>query len=130
MALASNAFEAAETLGPFVYALRIVQAIAFAMVFEALDARARGKALALLQAWFNIGIALAASALGALAETSGYRDVFAVAGLCCAAALSIVLLQGREKSSHTRRPSPDVVEALRNVKLRVRHSLRESLRGR
>ncbi len=101
-----------------------------ALVVEALDARARGKALALLQAWFNIGIALAASALGALAETSGYRDVFAVAGLCCAAALSIVLLQGREKSSHTRRPSPDVVEALRNVKLRVRHSLRESLRGR
>jgi MFS family permease len=86
-----------------------------ALVVEPLDARVRGKALALLQAWFNLGIALAASALGVLAETSGYRDVFAVAGLCCAAALSTVMLQGREKSSHTRRPAPDVVEVLRNV---------------
>jgi len=66
-----------------------------ALVVEPLEARARGKALALLQAWFNLGIALAASALGMLAETSGYRDVFAVAGLCCAAALSTVLCSRR-----------------------------------
>ena len=66
-----------------------------ALVVEPLDARARGKALALLQAWFNLGIALAASALGVLAETSGYRDVFAVAGLCCAAALSTVVFSRR-----------------------------------
>ena len=62
-----------------------------ALVVEPLEAPARGKALALLQAWFNLGIALAASALGMIAEGSGYRDVFAIAGLCCAAALAIVV---------------------------------------
>jgi MFS family permease len=62
-----------------------------ALVVEPLEAPARGKALALLQAWFNLGIALAASALGMVAEGSGYRDVFAIAGLCCAAALAIVV---------------------------------------
>lgn len=66
-----------------------------AWVVEPLEPRARGKALALLQAWFNFGIALAASALGVLAESAGYRDVFAVAGLCCAMALSTVILSAR-----------------------------------
>jgi MFS family permease len=67
-----------------------------AMVVEPVDAHARGKALALLQAWFNVGVALAASTLGVVAERSGYRDVFAIAGLCCAAALlTVALPKGR-----------------------------------
>jgi hypothetical protein len=37
-------------------------------------------------------IGAAFSALGVIAETSGYRDVFAVASLCCAAALATVVL--------------------------------------
>jgi len=67
-----------------------------ALVVEDLDAPARGKALALLQAWFNLGIAVAASALGILAETSGYPEVFAVAGLSCAIALVIVVFSRRK----------------------------------
>jgi MFS family permease len=69
-----------------------------AMVVEPVDAHARGKALALLQAWFNVGVALAASALGVIAETTGYRDVFAIAGLCCAAALLTVAFPRRRRS--------------------------------
>ena len=60
-----------------------------ALVVDAVAPRARGKALALLQAWFNLGVAIAGSALGYLAETSGYRDVFAVAGACCVVALVV-----------------------------------------
>jgi MFS family permease len=76
-----------------------------ALVVEPLAVVARGKALALLQAWFNLGIALAASALGVIAETSGYRDVFAVASLCCAAALATVILSPRPVLRHVEQPA-------------------------
>jgi MFS family permease len=66
-----------------------------AMVVEPVESHERGKALALLQAWFNVGVALAASALGMLAEIGGYRDVFAIAGLCCAVATAMVVFSGR-----------------------------------
>ena len=52
--------------------------------------------VALLQAWFNVGIAVSAFALGELAEVAGYPAVFIVAGTFSAAALLAVCLRGRE----------------------------------
>jgi predicted MFS family arabinose efflux permease len=61
-----------------------------ALVVEEVAVEARGRAVALLQAWFNVGIAGSAYGLGALAEHAGYVPVFTVAGACAALALIAV----------------------------------------
>jgi len=47
----------------------------------------RGKLLALLQAWFNAGVAGSCYGLGMLAEARGYPLIFAVAAACVFAAI-------------------------------------------
>jgi len=52
----------------------------------------RGKLLALLQAWFNAGVAGSCYGLGMLAEARGYPVIFAVAAACVFAAWAVVCL--------------------------------------
>lgn len=70
-----------------------------ALVVESIEPAVRGKALALLQAWFNLGIALAGSVLGIVAETSGYRDVFLIAAGFAAVAFAVVVASRRPLGS-------------------------------
>lgn len=61
-----------------------------ACAMEPVEERSRGRVVALLQAWFNMGVAIAAVSLGALADVAGYPPVFAIAGTCVVLAVAIV----------------------------------------
>jgi MFS family permease len=72
-----------------------------ALAAEETPARDRGKLLALLQAWFNAGVAGSCYGLGVLADTRGYPVIFVVAAACAFAAWAVVCLSpdGRRSGS-------------------------------
>ncbi|MBW2274750.1 MAG: MFS transporter [Deltaproteobacteria bacterium] len=61
-----------------------------ALAAEETPARDRGKVLALLQAWFNAGVAGSCYGLGVLAEARGYPVIFVVSAVCVFAAWGVV----------------------------------------
>jgi MFS family permease len=63
-----------------------------ALAAEETPANDRGKLLALLQAWFNVGVAFSCYGLGMLADARGYPVIFAVAAACAFAAWAVVVL--------------------------------------
>jgi MFS family permease len=77
-----------------------------AVAAEGAGARERGKVMALFQAAWQIGFAVAQAGLGALAERRGYPAVFVAGGLCAAAALVVLAL-----SPEGRAPSPAAPDA-------------------
>jgi len=83
-----------------------------ALVLEGVTTSARGRTVALLQAWFNVGVAGSALALGAVAEHVGYGAVFAIAGGCAALALAVLLLPTRRATAQPVSSRPPVQRKL------------------
>ena len=78
-----------------------------AWLLESVDERSRARVVALLQAWFNAGVAASSFGLGALAESSGYPAVFAIAGAGVLVALLIVAFTPVEKAARDSDFAPD-----------------------
>lgn len=76
-----------------------------ALVVEGASEHDRGKVMAVFQAWFTAGGALGTWALGALAHSSGYPQVFAVAGLATFSALFILCLSPEGRTAFRLRAS-------------------------